>query len=36
MGVRQRKGLMGWMLGNTAEQILLRSRSDVLVIPSSS
>ncbi|MCL1074596.1 universal stress protein [Shewanella dokdonensis] len=36
MGARQRQGLMGWMLGNTAEQILQRSRSNVLVIPSSS
>ncbi|MDF0533950.1 universal stress protein [Shewanella sp. A32] len=34
MGARQRQGLMGWMLGNTAEQILQRIRSDVLVIPS--
>ncbi|MFQ6370819.1 universal stress protein [Shewanella sp. YIC-542] len=33
MGARQRQGLMGWMLGNTAENILQRSRSNVLVIP---
>jgi nucleotide-binding universal stress UspA family protein len=33
IGARQRQGLMGRVIGNTAEQILRRVRSNVLVIP---
>lgn len=34
IGARQRQGLMGRIIGNTAEQILRQIRSNVLVIPS--
>ena len=33
LGAHQRQGIAGFVLGNTAEQILQRIRSDVLVIP---
>lgn len=33
IGARQRQGLLGRMLGNTAESVLGRMRSNVLVIP---
>lgn len=33
MGARQRKGLMGMVIGNTAEAMLTRIRSNVLIIP---
>lgn len=33
MGARQRKGLMGHIIGNTSEAILNRSHSHVLVVP---
>lgn len=33
LGANQRQGIAGLVLGNTAEQILQRIRSDVLVIP---
>ncbi|MDO6620640.1 universal stress protein [Shewanella sp. 6_MG-2023] len=33
IGARQREGIIGFMLGNTAESILERVRSNVLVVP---
>lgn len=36
IGARQRQGLLGYVLGNTAEAILSRMRSNVLVVPKNS
>lgn len=36
IGARQRQGLLGYVLGNTAEAILSRMRSNVLVVPTHS
>ncbi|KFZ37440.1 universal stress protein UspA [Shewanella mangrovi] len=36
MGACQRQGLMGWVIGNTAEAILHHIRCNVLVIPTTS
>ncbi|QQX78982.1 universal stress protein [Shewanella sp. KX20019] len=33
MGARQRQGILGYVVGNTAESILSRIRSNVLVVP---
>ncbi|MCL1139399.1 universal stress protein [Shewanella pneumatophori] len=33
MGVRQHKGILGQIIGNTAESILQRLRSNILVVP---
>ncbi|MCG9728472.1 universal stress protein [Shewanella sp. Isolate13] len=33
MGARQRQGILGYIVGNTAESILTRIRSNVLVVP---
>lgn len=33
MGTRQRQGVMGYVIGNTAESILMKIRSNVLIVP---
>ena len=33
MGIRQQKGILGRLIGNTAESILLRLRSSILIVP---
>jgi nucleotide-binding universal stress UspA family protein len=33
IGARQREGLLGRIIGNTAELVLERMRSNVLIIP---